>query len=288
MLDALDYVADVTGLQAPAEARAGLRRTPVPMAVRLRRRRRIDVDDGGAGPPSRWDGLADAYEEDAAGSVVPGARTGLPDATRFLARRWGLDRASAVPAHALWVAAGRPWALRRTGRRLRGVPRTAPDARIPRYTLGTLLRFDAEGGGFLYLGAGWWYPEPHGTWSRGHVAQLTLPLWDAVTADLRLDLVLHAPITPRNPSVAMTVVVNDVVVGRHRLSRPLGDAENVTLMVPARALAGWNRAEVAFVVERSLAPADTRLSTDLRQLGLGLIGLRLSPTTERNLKGQTP
>ena len=52
MLDGLDYVAEVSGLEAPAAARRELERVPVPLAVRLRRRRADDPGgDGGARPP---------------------------------------------------------------------------------------------------------------------------------------------------------------------------------------------------------------------------------------------
>ena len=52
MLDGLDYVAEVSGLEAPAAARRELERMPVPLAVRLRRRRADDPGaDGGPSPP---------------------------------------------------------------------------------------------------------------------------------------------------------------------------------------------------------------------------------------------
>ena len=113
MLDGLDYVADVSGLEAPAAARRGLERAPVPLAVRLRRRRADDPGgDGGARPPGRLGGLIDAYENDIQGNVTPGAGTGPADGLRFLARRWALPSVRAVPAHAAWVALGRPDRLR--------------------------------------------------------------------------------------------------------------------------------------------------------------------------------
>jgi hypothetical protein len=208
---------------------------------------------------------------------VPGTRTGAADGARFLARRWGLASARRVPVHALWVALGRPWRLRRLARSVRRRQIAAAAASRPRYVPGTELWFDGAGADAAFLGVGWWYPESHGVWSRGHVASLLLPL-DALPADsMELQLMVHVPVTPRHPEVVVRVVVNDLPVGRACLKGPLGHAKTLVLPVPAHAVAGWGAAEIVLVVERSAAPLDTRLSTDLRQIGVGLIALCLGP-----------
>jgi hypothetical protein len=273
MLDGLDYVAEVSGLDAPAAARRELERVPVPVAVKLRRRRADDPGaDGGARPAGRIGGLVDAYENEVQSVIAPGARTGPADGLRFLARRWALPSVRAVPAHGAWVALGRPDLLR--PERLLGARTAGGDDAYP---LGGVLRFALGGEGHRFLGAGWWFPEPHGVWSRSGRATVLLPL--AAVPDpvepLWLDLLIHAPLGPRRPSLAVRVVVNDRSVARATLAGRGGVGHELRARVPAAALAGRDVAEVALVVDRAMAPADARLNTDVRQLGIGLVALRL-------------
>ena len=175
MLDGLDYVAEVSGLDAPAAVRRELKRVPVPLAVRLRRRRADDPGaDGGAQPAGRIGGLIDAYENEVQSVVAPGTRTGPADGLRFLARRWALPSVRAVPVHAAWVALGRPDRLRPG--RLMGAGGAGDAAAYP---LGGVLRFALGGEGHRFLGAGWWFPESHGVWSRSGRATVVLPLRSA-------------------------------------------------------------------------------------------------------------
>jgi hypothetical protein len=284
MLDGLDYVAEVSGLDAPAQARRELERVPVPLAVRLRRRRADDPGaDGGARPAGRIGGLIDAYENEIQSVVAPGARTGPADGLRFLARRWALPSVRAVPAHAAWVALGRPDRLR--PERAKGT-RTEDGARGPEigaYPLGGVLRFALGGEGHRFLGGGWWFPETHGVWSRSGRATVVLPLGATLPAGepLWLDLLVHAPLGPRRPSVAVRVVVNGRSVARATLAECGGVGHEVWARVPAAALAGREVAEVALIVDRTMAPADARLNTDVRQLGIGLVALRLGAEEAR-------
>jgi hypothetical protein len=271
MLDGLDYVAEVSGLDAPAAVRRELERVPVPLAVRLRRRRADDPGtDGGARPAGRIGGLIDAYENEVLTVVEPGARTGPADGLRFLARRWALPSVRAVPAHAAWVALGRPDRLR--PERLTGA---SVAGRV--YPLGGELRFALGGEGHRFLGAGWWFPEPHGVWSRSGRATVVLSLETMPATDepLWLDLLLHAPLGPRRPSVAVRVVVNDRSVAATTIGGPGGIGHEVRARVPVALLAGRDAVELALIADRTIAPADTRLNTDVRQLGIGLIALRL-------------
>jgi hypothetical protein len=292
MLDGLDYVAEVSGLDAPAAARRELERVPVPLAVTLRRRRADDPGaDGGARPAGRIGGLIDAYENEIQAVVAPGARTGPADGLRFLARRWALPSVRAVPAHAAWVALGRPdrWRPERVlGARTERVRSASARGQAPRrngdgaYPLGGVLRFALGGEGHRFLGAGWWFPETHGVWSRSGRATVVLPLGAALPAGepLWLDLLVHAPLGPRRPSAAVRVVVNGRSVARATLGEG-GAGQEVRARVPGAALAGREAVEVALLVDRTMAPADARLNTDVRQLGIGLVALRLTADSAR-------
>jgi putative nucleotidyltransferase-like protein len=300
MLDGLDYVAEVSGLDAPAAARRELERVPVPLAVRLRRRRADDPGaDGGAQPAGRIGGLVDAYENEVQSVVAPGARTGPADGLRFLARRWALPSVRAVPAHAAWVALGRPDGLcpgRLMGTSTEGgasasaLPlggqtpqRKCDKCDDSRYPLGGVLRFALGGEGHRFLGAGWWFPETHGVWSRSGRATVVLPLEATAPGSsepLWLDLLVHAPLGPRRPSAAVRVVVNGRTVARTTL-REHGGGQEIRARVPTAARAGRKTIEVALIVDRTIAPADARLNTDVRQLGIGLVALRLSADEAR-------
>jgi hypothetical protein len=150
------------------------------------------------------------------------------------------------------------------------------------YPLGGVLRFALGGEGHRFLGAGWWFPESHGVWSRSGRATVVLPLGatPASGEPLWLDLLVHAPLGPRRPSAAVRVVVNDRSVARATLGEG-GGGQEVRVRVPAVALAGREVVEVALVVDRTIAPADARLNTDVRQLGIGLVALRLGAEDAR-------
>jgi hypothetical protein len=146
-----------------------------------------------------------------------------------------------------------------------------------------VLRFALGGEGHRFLGAGWWFPEPHGVWSRSGRATVVLPLATARAAGepLWLDLLIHAPLAPRRPSAAVRVVVNDRSVARATLSGSGGVGHEIRAQVPTAALAGRDVVEVALIVDRTMAPADARLNTDVRQLGIGLVALRLGTEDAR-------
>lgn len=274
--DALTYAGGLVGIELDAGAVRSLRRAPVPIAVRLRNRRPDDPADDGPRPAGRVGALIEAYEEDAGSNAVPGARTAPPDFARFLARRWGLASARRVPAHALWVAGGRPWSLRRlTGRKF-----TADDlgqlGRWPHYELGTELDFSDRGDGYQRLGAGWWYPEEHGIWTRTHCARILLPLAQQPPVDqLRLELEVHAEFAPRREQQNVTVVFGNRPVAEVVLdARAPGAAIDVE--VPAAELSAEIVAVVSICSDPVMTPADSRLNSDLRQIAVGLRSLRLS------------
>ncbi len=289
-LDALDYLADVAAIDAPGETRRALRRGTVPLAVRLRRRRHDDPADGAPVVPSHVGRLLEAYEEGVGTYVAPGVRTGPADGVRFLARRWGLPAARAVPAHALFVAAGRPWTVRRSWRRHRGAPTTAPDPRVPSYRLGSTLSFADDGDGGSHLRAGWWFAEPHGTWTRGSTAVIQLPLDGPLPADaaLLLDARVTALVTSHHPRMSVQVVVNDAPVAVWTFGARGRETVRRTARIEPAVVAGWNRLELTFVVRHPIAPADAREGDDQRELGIAFHTLRIEGECERDQVGTAP
>lgn len=274
--DALEYTQEVASVGAPAPVIERLRRAPQPLAVRMRRRRRISPVDGGPVPPGAVASIAEAYEEDVAQHAEPGARTGPADLARFLARRWGLRSARRVPAHGIWVAAGRPLRPRRLARTGFTGDMRGWLASLPHYELGSDLFFDGDGEGSRRIGPGWWYPESHGIWSRTRCAWVLLPLAAQPPVDrLSLEVDLIAAVAPQRPRQHVDVVFCDRVVASVELDAR-SHTRAVVAEVPASALGREVVATVAIRSDPVMAPADSRLNSDLRQIGAGITRLRLT------------
>ncbi len=270
--DALEYVEEATGLAAPPTALAALRAAPVPLAERLRARRPTDPADGGPLPPGAVGRLVEAYETRVCVDVPPGARTGPMDAARMLAREWWLPTVRSVPAEAAFLAAGRPWPLRRLARRAVGAPtREVPG--IPPYEIGRVLSFDAGGDGGAFLRGGWCHPEGFGTWTQGTPSHVVLPLAEPVDRDVDLELQLIGFTTPYVGPLRAELAVNDVCVARMRFWDPDKQIVIVRRRIPAAALRGWNRLELTFVAHHPVTPAEAREGSDVRRLALGLVKL---------------
>ena len=175
-----------------------------------------------------------------------------------------------MPAHTLFVAAGRPWALRRAlrRRRTRRDGATGPAS----YEVGTAIDFTSGGDGARYLASGWWYQEPHGTWSRGEESRLRLTVRPPVRAPLVLEFQASTLITPRRPQVELEVIANDVPVGRWRFDRSL-TTRVLTAALPDGAIAVDGQTELTFVVSDPCTPADARFNSDVRQVGITLHAL---------------
>jgi hypothetical protein len=109
--DALEYVVEVGAHTVPRDAMAALKRAPVPLVERLRKRAPRDPADGGPTPPGRLMRLAEIYEDRLAQSDYLGRRTTPTVVAHVWAQEWGLASAGLMPAQALFLATGRPWPL---------------------------------------------------------------------------------------------------------------------------------------------------------------------------------
>ena len=189
--------------------------------------------------------------------VAPGARVTPKHAALWLKETWALPRARDIPAHAL-------------GRRR---PDAAPAGAVA-LRRGDALGFRHGESGTAELGAGWWAPDEHGTWSRGREAVLVLPLAapddDALT--VTIDLVPF--LTPTRPHLEVDVIVDAEDLQRWGFSGTVLADERRVVHVPARR----QREQVAlrFRVRHPLSPLAARYDGDPRPLGIALRGLSLS------------
>jgi hypothetical protein len=272
-LDALDYLKDVAGVEAPAGARRELSRARVPLAVRKRRQRR-DGPGGEPRPNGRLSRVFEDYEVGISDHIEFGAATGPSDFAGYLARRWGLASARQVPAELAFVAAGRPW---RTRRALRGIFRR--DARAndgaPSYELGEWVRFGGDEPADQYLSSGWWFPEDFGTWSRGRAARVSLSLESAIEGDAELSFGIRGLLDQDRSSASVDVVVNEFRLARIELDAE-HPAQSHVVRVPAEVLAGRSAVEIVFVADSSAVPAEIGIAPDPREIGFALNELRLA------------
>ena len=143
--------------------------------------------------------------------------------------------------------------------------------------MGTDILFSAAGAGAIFLLDGWSTPEPWGTWTEGKNSHLILPLpAGADIRPMRLSINAQGLLGKGHPSQTVTVSVNGVAVGQIRFD----DVHNSgwrTLPVPLSALTRGRQGllDVSFEIERPVRPADLGMGQDDRELGMGLIAMRL-------------
>ncbi len=251
---ALAALVEVTGEELPA---ATGRRRVLGAGLPATARAVGAEESGGDGPlaPRAVERVGDELRTWIRREVAPGARVTPKHAALWLKETWALPRARDIPAHAV-------------GRRR---PDAAPAGAA------TLRRGDALGfrhgeSGTAYVGAGWWAPDEHGSWSRGREAVLVLPVRDDEALTVTVDLVPF--LIPTRPHLEVDVVVDGEARRRWGFSGTvLADARR-TLHVPARR----QREQVAlrFRVRHPLSPLAARYDGDPRPLGIALRGLSLS------------
>jgi hypothetical protein len=272
--DALEYVVEVGAHTVPRDAMAALKRAPVPLVERLRKRAPRDPADGGPTPPGRLMRLAEIYEDRLAQSDYLGRRTTPTVVAHVWAQEWGLARAGLMPAQALFLATGRPWPLRRMLRRALGAPNHSPGER-PVYQLQTGLTFGYAGTGMAYLGDGWEFPDEQAVFTGSMLSHVILPLGEPVDRDLELEIDVHGRTEARVAPIRLEIVVNDVKLKEHVFSDLENRSRRWELTIPRRALRGWNRVELTLVNRYPFTGVDARVDGDDRRRGVALFWLRL-------------
>lgn len=273
-VDALEYVIEAGTHTVPPEPMAALKRAPVPLVERLRKSAPRDPTDGGPTPPGRLMRLAETYEDRLAQSEYLGRRTTPRIVARVWAREWGLPRARLVPAQALFLAAGRPWPVRRLLRRALGAP-GRPAGEFPVYQLKTGLTFGYAGTGMAYLGDGWEFPDEQAVFTGSMLGHVVLPLSEPVERDLELEIDVHGRTEARIEPIRLEVVVNDVKLKEHVFSDSENRSRRWELTIPRRALRGWNRIELTLVNRHPFTGVEARVDGDDRRRGVALFWLRL-------------
>jgi hypothetical protein len=143
--------------------------------------------------------------------------------------------------------------------------------------MGTDILFSAAGAGAISLLGGWSTPEPWGTWTDGKNSHLILPLpAGADTKPMRLSINAQGLLGKGHPSQTVNVSVNDVTVGQIRFDN-VHNRGSRTLPVPLSVLTRGRQGiiDVSFEIEQPVRPTDLGMGPDNRELGMGLIAMRL-------------
>ena len=143
--------------------------------------------------------------------------------------------------------------------------------------MGAEIRFAAGNSGAISLLGGWSTPEAWGSWTEGKNSRLILPLpAGSDTKPMRLSINAQALLGKGLPSQTVTVSVNGVAVGQIRFD-DVHNREWRTLPVPLSALTRGRQGilDVSFQIEQPIRPTDLGMGPDNRELGMGLIAMRL-------------
>ena len=146
---------------------------------------------------------------------------------------------------------------------------------MPGFTLFRVAPFTAwRPGGFgRVLARGWSEEESWGVWTDEQRAQLSLPaLGREYPSGVRIELQLTG-FSPREPQ-QITLVAPEVSPATLRLgSKP----QTVTVDVPSSALSAFTPLRIDFAIPNPVSPRSLGISRDPRLLGVGLLGIRLTP-----------
>jgi hypothetical protein len=147
------------------------------------------------------------------------------------------------------------------------------------------LDLSADGSGHAYLIAGWSHPEPDYTWTLGLSSLIRLPLAQQPHGDYLLKLRCGPMVRP--PLLAfqrITIAVNTTPIARLICRAPT----QYELVVPAVALAGAEAADIVFHLPDAQAPKNLGDSVDVRELGIWVASLDLTPLALPNLPSPNP
>lgn len=140
------------------------------------------------------------------------------------------------------------------------------------YHVGDRIDFARTGYPERYFTRGWSSPESWGTWTNGEIAELRLQPTKPHGA-LELVTEARAFVGPSLPAQVVDVMVNGNAVAQLTFESP--DAVEKRLRLPLSAVKPEGDIILTFRVPTAKSPAELGMSSDPRQLGIGVISARL-------------
>lgn len=155
-------------------------------------------------------------------------------------------------------------------------------AEIAAYQSGETAAFAKDGAGDKFVLDGWSAAEDWGRWSDARTANLIMraPATDAQA--LQLEFVSRAFLVPAHPALTIAVSVNGRKLDTFTYRYPGDAGDSVrSLKIPADLLAqDKGLLKIAFDMDKPASPASLGLGADSRNLGLGLVSLKLLPKVD--------
>jgi len=187
---------------------------------------------------------------------------------RFLPRHlWGTNGWWQMPVW--WALDGLGIAPRPTSalaQRIFGPAHVEPTT-PPRYTLGEILDFAANGGRFPFLGPGWAPAEPGGIWTESALASIALAPTEIPEHDVVLRIEIARVLLGARRPLVVDVLCNGARVARWRFAAAADAAQTREACLP-RALLARPRWQIDLRVLGATSPAALGISQDERLLGL--------------------
>ncbi|WP_191057754.1 hypothetical protein [Geminicoccus harenae] len=151
----------------------------------------------------------------------------------------------------------------------------AVPAKVPPYQVGQLLGFSPDHDTSRpYRASGWSIPDLDGTFSNASEAELILPVRLETDAPLQLRAQAWSFVAEELSRQEIEILVNGRFVGRWEFT--LADARGErTAIIPAEIAREQEPMSIVFRMPNATSPLSLGLSTDARQLGIGLQWLRL-------------
>jgi len=135
------------------------------------------------------------------------------------------------------------------------------------------LDFVAGSPDIKFLKSGWSGPEPSGTWSIGRRAEINLSIRDQ-SGDVKITLEGVAFLPPHLDPQEVRVEANGVPIGEMTFTSKNKEIPHQFTIPRAVVARSQGYVVLAFVIERTLSPADVGQNTDGRKLGINLRKLK--------------
>ncbi len=154
------------------------------------------------------------------------------------------------------------------------------------YRWGDLILFRAkDGNAQSYQAEGWGRAEQNYTWTDGKRARVVLPV-STPDSPVNLQMRLSGFLVPgKVESQRVRVVVNHQLMAEWVIQTP--GLQERSLLIPRELLASSGEAIIVFETPQAVSPAILGTGDDLRELGIALAWLRLTPQHESHTHGTT-
>jgi hypothetical protein len=125
------------------------------------------------------------------------------------------------------------------------------------------------------LGTGWGAPEEWGTWTVGKTATLNLPINLSGKQSVKMYLTANSFLGANHQTQSVDVLFNKNWIGKIQFTST-SNAKTRIFEIPIKLLKkSGETINLEFIVENPVSPSSLGISDDPRELGMGLISIKL-------------